>query len=51
MKTMLANSYLYGANAPFIEDLYETYLDNPGAVTPAWRDYFDLGQVTAMFTA
>ena len=41
MKTMLANSYLYGANAPFIEDLYETYLDNPGAVTPAWRDYFD----------
>lgn len=41
MKQMLANSYLYGANAPFIEDLYETYLSNPGAVTPAWRDYFD----------
>ncbi|OIR02552.1 2-oxoglutarate dehydrogenase E1 component [mine drainage metagenome] len=41
MKQMLANSYLYGANAPFIEDLYETYLGNPGAVTPAWRDYFD----------
>ena len=41
MKQMLANSYLYGSNAPFIEDLYETYLDNPGTVTPAWRDYFD----------
>ncbi len=41
MKQMLANSYLYGANAPFIEDLYESYLNNPGAVTPAWRDYFD----------
>ena len=41
MKQMLANSYLFGANAPFIEDLYETYLDNPGTVTPAWRDYFD----------
>jgi len=41
MKQMLGNSYLFGANAPFIEDLYESYLHNPGAVTPAWRDYFD----------
>ncbi|MFA6444227.1 MAG: 2-oxoglutarate dehydrogenase E1 component, partial [Sterolibacterium sp.] len=41
MKQMLANSYLFGANAPFIEELYETYLNNPGTVTPAWRDYFD----------
>ena len=41
MKQMLANSYLYGSNAPFIEDLYETYLNNPSTVTPAWRDYFD----------
>ena len=41
MKQMLANSYLYGANAPFIEDLYEAYLGNPSAVEPAWRDYFD----------
>jgi len=29
MKQFLANSYLYGANAPFIEALYESYLDNP----------------------
>ncbi len=41
MKQMLANSYLFGANAPFIEELYENYLANPGAVDPAWRDYFD----------
>jgi 2-oxoglutarate dehydrogenase E1 component len=41
MKQMLGNSYLFGANAPFIEELYETYLNNPADVTPAWRDYFD----------
>src|SRR4051812_20781034 len=41
MKQMLSNSYLFGANAPFIEDLYESYLLNPGSVEPAWRDYFD----------
>ncbi|CAG4883478.1 2-oxoglutarate decarboxylase, thiamin-requiring [Georgfuchsia toluolica] len=41
MKQMLTNSYLFGANAPFIEELYEAYLVNPAAVDPAWRDYFD----------
>src|SRR5258708_3484869 len=41
MKEMLGNSYLFGGNAPFIEDLYETYLQNPDAVTPEWRRYFD----------
>ncbi len=41
MKQMFGNSYLFGTNAPFIEDLYETYLNNPAAVTSAWRDYFD----------
>ena len=41
MKQMLANSYLFGTNAPFIEELYEEYLANPAAVSPQWRDYFD----------
>jgi len=41
MKQALANSYLFGANAPFIEALYEDYLANPTAIEPAWRDYFD----------
>jgi 2-oxoglutarate dehydrogenase E1 component len=41
MKEDLGSSYLFGGNAPFIEDLYETYLDNPESVTPEWRRYFD----------
>ncbi len=41
MKEFLGTSYLFGGNAPFIEDLYETYLQNPDAVTPEWRRYFD----------
>ena len=41
MKESFGSSYLFGGNAPFIEDLYETYLENPEAVTPEWRRYFD----------
>ncbi|MEW9899171.1 2-oxoglutarate dehydrogenase E1 component [Chitinivorax sp. PXF-14] len=41
MKTMMSNSYLFGGNAPFVEDLYELYLADPSAVTQEWRDYFD----------
>jgi 2-oxoglutarate dehydrogenase E1 component len=41
MKQMLGNSYLFGANAPFIEALYEAYLKDPASVEPRWRDYFD----------
>jgi len=41
MRETLSTSYLFGSNAPFIEELYEKYLENPGAVEPAWRDYFD----------
>ena len=46
MKEFLGNSYLFGGNAPFIEDLYETYLANPEAVTPQWRRYFDQVQLS-----
>ncbi len=35
------NSYLFGANAPFIEALYDRYLEDPSAVEPRWRIYFD----------
>src|SRR5574340_975225 len=38
---MLGNSYLYGGNAAFIEDLYEAYLQNPANVDEEWRSYFD----------
>ena len=45
MRQFLDNSYLFGGNAPFIEDLYESYLVNPGSVPDEWRDYFDRMQV------
>ncbi|MGQ0651801.1 MAG: 2-oxoglutarate dehydrogenase E1 component [Betaproteobacteria bacterium] len=45
MKQFLDNSYLFGGNAPFIEDLYEKYLVNPGSVPEEWREYFDRMQV------
>ncbi len=41
MNQLLANSYLFGANAPYVEELYEAYLANPAAVESPWRDYFD----------
>ena len=36
-----ANSYLFGGNAPYVEEMYEKYLDNPGSVPDNWRSYFD----------
>ena len=41
MKQMLSNSYLFGANIPYIEELYDSYLANPASVDASWRDYFD----------
>lgn len=41
MKSFLSNSYLFGGNAPFVEELYEQYLENPGKVSEEWRVYFD----------
>src|SRR5690554_6755221 len=38
---LLSNSYLFGSNAPYVEELYETYLDNPGTVPEEWRNYFE----------
>jgi 2-oxoglutarate dehydrogenase E1 component len=45
MKQMLSNSYLFGGNAPFVEELYESYLQNPQSVPDTWRDYFDKMQL------
>jgi 2-oxoglutarate dehydrogenase E1 component len=39
-----ANSYLFGGNAPYVEELYEAYLSNPGSVPDNWRAYFDAMQ-------
>ena len=41
LKEFLNSSYLFGGNAPFIEELYEKYLANPQSIPEEWRDYFD----------
>ena len=35
------NTYLFGGNAPYVEEMYENYLANPGSVLDTWREYFD----------
>jgi 2-oxoglutarate dehydrogenase E1 component len=35
------NTYLFGGNAPYVEEMYENYLANPGSVPDTWRSYFD----------
>ncbi|MGI4849929.1 MAG: thiamine pyrophosphate-dependent enzyme, partial [Janthinobacterium lividum] len=44
MQESTANSYLFGGNAPYVEELYEAYLNNPGSVPDNWRTYFDAMQ-------
>lgn len=41
MNQLFGTSLLFGGNAPFVEELYENYLDNPASVPGEWRDYFD----------
>ncbi|MGE3848296.1 MAG: 2-oxoglutarate dehydrogenase E1 component [Gammaproteobacteria bacterium] len=40
MMTQPPPSCLYSANAPFLEELYETWLADPMAVSDEWRAYF-----------
>ncbi len=37
----ISSTLLSGGNAPFVEDLYATYLRDPTVVSPQWRAYFD----------
>ncbi|MDE2614640.1 MAG: hypothetical protein KGL78_14445, partial [Burkholderiales bacterium] len=41
MQQSRSNSYLFGGNAPYVEELYEAYLAHPGSVSESWRAYFD----------
>src|SRR6185436_7117718 len=41
MKEFLDNSYLFGGNAPFVEEMYEKYLADAASVPDEWRVYFD----------
>src|ERR1700674_1279859 len=47
MKQLLSSSSLFGSNAPYIEELYESYLTDPSSVNAEWRAYFDELQKTA----
>ena len=47
MKAFQSNSYLFGGNAPYVEELYESYLNNPGSVPDTWRAWFDSLQMLA----
>src|SRR3569623_787612 len=44
MQQFRSNSYLFGGNAPYVEELYEAYLINPVSVPDNWRAYFDAMQ-------
>lgn len=41
MKQNRNNSYLFGGNADFMEELYDSYLENPDSLDPKWKMYFD----------
>ena len=36
------SSFLFGGNAPYIEEQYDRYLIDPSSVTPEWREYFEV---------
>ncbi|MDH4054180.1 MAG: 2-oxoglutarate dehydrogenase E1 component [Gammaproteobacteria bacterium] len=40
-KEQLASTPLFGANAAAVESLYEQFLERPGSVSGAWRNYFE----------
>jgi 2-oxoglutarate dehydrogenase E1 component len=37
----LQSSFLFGGNAPYVEEQYELYLADPASVEDEWRAYFD----------
>ncbi|MES2823135.1 MAG: 2-oxoglutarate dehydrogenase E1 component [Pseudomonadota bacterium] len=41
MEHFLSTSHLSGGNAAYVEELYDTYLHNPNAISEEWRNYFD----------
>lgn len=41
MRELESTSTLFGGNAPFVEELYESYLADPSRVDADWRAYFD----------
>ncbi|SDR23816.1 2-oxoglutarate dehydrogenase E1 component [Pseudovibrio sp. Tun.PSC04-5.I4] len=39
-KVFALTSFLYGANAPYIEELYAQYQENPNSLDQEWREFF-----------
>ncbi|HXW19424.1 MAG TPA: 2-oxoglutarate dehydrogenase E1 component [Roseiarcus sp.] len=40
-QALLRTSFLYGANAPYIEELQARYDKDPASVEPDWREFFE----------
>src|SRR5579863_667661 len=40
LQARLDTTLFFGGNAPYVETLYEQYLEDPSSVPQAWRDYF-----------
>src|ERR1700733_14402811 len=51
LQAQTSTTPLSGGNAPYVESLYEQYLQDPASVAPAWRDYFRALQSGARETA
>jgi len=41
MELLWSTSHISGGNAAYVEEVYESYLADPNAVSQEWRDYFD----------
>src|SRR5210317_1451678 len=41
IKEFGGSSYLFGTNAAFVEELYDSYLEDPDSVSEDWKQYFD----------
>lgn len=41
MQAWLESSHMAGSNAPYVEELYEAYLENPQSVPASWKQIFD----------
>jgi 2-oxoglutarate dehydrogenase E1 component len=41
MEMLWKSSHIAGGNATYVENLYESYLQDPNGVPEQWRDYFD----------
>src|SRR5690349_13220966 len=39
-QALLESSFLYGANAGYLDDLYARWSENPAKVDEAWREFF-----------